>query len=219
MQFLNKALIELKHGQTLLFEGDSLTSRLSSPAHDTWPYLRLLNWQRTYADVIEEWLFCNLPEFGFQFRNSAVAGSSMGEILARFDINVPVIRPDWIIMTTMCNDGARGVTQSQFRHELLSYANSAYELCGVRLFIIGNFPALDNRNLAEYYTTAREVLTETHGVWFDIGEPLRAKEQTLTNINPVHTIFSDGEVHFNEVGNQIIAFLVLEAMGVLRLPH
>ena len=52
----------LRPGQCIVFDGDSLTSRRMRPSLDTWPYLRLMNWERTYADRVAEWLFCNRPD-------------------------------------------------------------------------------------------------------------------------------------------------------------
>ena len=129
----------ISQGQTILFEGDSLTSRNSPPAHDTWPFLRLMNWDRTYADVIQEWLFANRPELDLKFRNSAVGGSSAGQILGRFDAIVPAVRPNWTIMTTAHNDAARKIPLEQFRNELSACASKARETCGARLFITGGF--------------------------------------------------------------------------------
>jgi lysophospholipase L1-like esterase len=215
----------IEKGQTILFEGDSLTSRLTPPAHDNWPFLRLMSWHRTYADIMQEWLFCNRPELDLKFRNSAVGGSSAGEILARFDLIVPVVRPNWIIMTTAHNDVARQVPLDQFHRELTTYSTRARQTCGARLAVIGGFlpcPTLPAESMllrpemADYYRTARQAAESTGGVWLDIGPSLLAKATLLYQQHPLHTIYSDGG-HFNEVGNQIVAFLVLEAMGMLRM--
>jgi lysophospholipase L1-like esterase len=218
-------MVQVKQGQTLLFEGDSMTSRLAPPAHDNWPFLRLMHWHRSYADIMQEWLFCNRPELDLKFRNSAVGGSSAGQILARFDAVVPVVRPDWIIMTTAHNDAAREIPLPQFREELTTYATRARDLCGARLFIVGGFAPCPGSpadhverwpRLGGYYGVAREVAEAQQGAWLDLSEPLLAKTQALHRQCELHTIYSDG-VHYNEVGNQIVAFLILEAMGLLSL--
>ena len=45
-------------GQTIAFDGDSLTFRGTDTRH-SWSYLRLNRWQETWADVVEDWFFCN----------------------------------------------------------------------------------------------------------------------------------------------------------------
>ena len=46
--------ILLRRGQMIVFDGDSLTRRCGPPSYDNWPYLRLMNWQDSYADRVAE---------------------------------------------------------------------------------------------------------------------------------------------------------------------
>ncbi|MCW8132850.1 MAG: hypothetical protein KIS92_21060, partial [Planctomycetota bacterium] len=96
-----------KRGDTIVFEGDSLTNRRRNPAMDTWPYLELMNWKRTYADEIARLLFCWRPDLRLNFRNAGVGGSSCREVENRWEKMVRPLKPNWIVMTLGGNDAAR----------------------------------------------------------------------------------------------------------------
>src|SRR5512146_2150541 len=111
----------LRVGQTVVFEGDSLTSRRTPPCLDDWPYLRLSNWQRTYAEEVAEWLFCNRPDLRLTFHTAAVGGSSCVELRERYEQRVKPLRPAWVILTLGGNDSARKVPLGEFRRTLDEY--------------------------------------------------------------------------------------------------
>lgn len=222
---MNPSHCLLQPGQTILFEGDSLTSRRVRPALDTWPFARLLNWDRTYADEVAGWLFCNRPDLNLQFRNNAVSGSNIRDLLGRFDAIVPVVKPAWIILTIGNNDPHQTISLEEFAAGFEQYCRRAREASGARaMFLGGRRPApLNTPAAAEqfaksvpYHDRARAILAAHEGVFVDIGTPLTEKLGQLQRQHPLHTIYSDGS-HLNAVGSLIVTTQVLAALGVYRL--
>ncbi len=112
----------VQRGQTILFDGDSLTSRRTPPSLDTWPYLEIMNWRITYADEVSRLLFCLRPDLKLTFHNAAVGGSTCRGLLRRFDDFVLPHRPDWVILTLGGNDARIGVPMPEFKQNKIRSA-------------------------------------------------------------------------------------------------
>ncbi len=205
----------LRPRQIVLFEGDSITNRRMQPALDPWPFLRLANWDRTYADDVAEWLFANRPDLALTFHNNGVGGSTIRDLLARFAI-VPKLKPAWIILTIGNNDPHHGVTVKEFAASFAEYCRRAQEVCGARvMFLGGRRPA--RAKSGPYHQQARQLVAAQRGVFVDIGRALTTRQKLLQQQHELHTVFSDG-AHLNAVGNLIVATQVLTALGVMVLP-
>jgi lysophospholipase L1-like esterase len=212
----------LKKGQTIVFEGDSLTSRRRGRTLDTWAFLRMMNWQETYADEVERLLFCLRPELNLTFRNAAVGGSICRGMLDRLEPIVLPLAPDWVICTIGGNDAAREIPVAEFRKALSAYAERLRDECGGRMAFVSGFkpcpngPAGIKERYARrpyYYRAQREVAEDYDGLFVDAGTPLQRKARTLYKQSDAHTVYSDGG-HFNSVGNLIIAAEVIGALGI-----
>ncbi|NLF38354.1 hypothetical protein GX586_02845 [bacterium] len=211
----------LKPGQTIMFDGDSLTSRRMPPCLDTWPFLRLANWHISYAELVQEWLFCNKPDLRLTFRNAAVGGSSCRNLLDRLDSMVMPCKPDWVVFSIAGNDAAQNIPAAEFREKLLKYCTQLKKAHGTRFLFLGGFDkpfGSIKKSIAkrrQNYAIARDIMKQVGGIYFDIGIPMKKKADLLLKQSPYHTIISDA--HFNLLGNHIIAGLVLEALGVISI--
>jgi lysophospholipase L1-like esterase len=212
----------LRPGQTILFDGDSLTNRRRPGSMDTWPFLDMMNWRDTYADEIERLLFCLRPDLRLSFRNVGIGGQSCRELAARFDDHVAPYKPDWIIMTLGGNDSAREIPMAEFREKMGAYVRRAREEWGGRVVFVGGFKACPDApegseeryaRRAPYYRAERDIARRHGGLYVDAGTPLQRKARALYKQSTAHTIYSDGG-HFNSVGSLIIAAEVLHALGV-----
>jgi lysophospholipase L1-like esterase len=212
----------LKAGQSILFDGDSLTSRRRAGSMDTWPLLDLMNWRDSYADEIARLLFCLRPDLRLSFRNVAIGGQSCRELAARFDEHVVPHKPDWVIMTLGGNDAARAIPPAEFKEKMDAYARRALAEWGGRTVFLGGFRACpgapegsDERYAARapYYRAERDIARRHGGLYVDVGTPLQRKARALYRQSSYHTVYSDGG-HFNAVGNLIIAAEALRALGV-----
>jgi len=213
----------LQPGQTVAFDGDSLTCRRQPPALDTWPFLQLMNWRDTYAEHVSQWLFCVRPELNLTFRNVAVGGSSCRELLDRLDGQLLPLRPDWVILTVGANDQAREIPLEEFGRSMRRYAGAIAEASGGRCLFVGGFQACPHApdhmgaRCAEqqpYYRELAAVAAEHDGIYLDAGSELHRKAEVLYEQSSAHTVYSDG-CHFNAVGSRIVAAEVLRALGAV----
>lgn len=210
-------------GQLIVFEGDSATSRRQGPTGSTWPYLRLMGWDRTWADHVEELLFCWCPELALRFANNARGGSTAVAVAERID-TVLALRPDWVIATTGGNDARRGVDPAVYRATWRSYAQRLQAECGTRVVLLGtwSFPAdrpekMQPEAIAPYWRTAADLAAELPCLdFFDLSAGITAKAEALRAQWAGHTVFSGPDGHYNEVGARIIAGEILRRFGVLR---
>ena len=214
----------LKHNEVIVFDGDSLTARRMGPSLNSWPYLRLSNWDRQYPEMVDEWLFCNRPDLAVTCKVAAIGGSTCKDRLERFDTMVRPHKPSLVIFTVGSNDDAQGVTTATFSAQLTDYVRRVQDLGGQVLYISGmkacpnldaeSARALDARQ--KFYQNGMDAVLSLQGQILDIGDIMKTKAEALVKLYPGHTVYSDG-LHLNAIGNQIIATLVLEKLGVLSL--
>jgi len=191
----------IRENQTIFCEGDSLTSRIAPPHNSTWPYLRLMNWTRTWADHFEELVFAWHTGLNLRTTNSAVGGSNIKGMLARLETHVLPHRPDWIVATIGNNDPNQGIALEEFETLAREYARKA----GCKILFLGGFI----EKSAAYYEVLRRVAEETGNHYLDAGGALQERQALLKKQCEIHTVYSDG-AHLNELGALIIAGEVLD---------
>lgn len=212
----------LQPDSILVFEGDSLTRRDMLPSADDWPLLRMNNWHRSYAELTDEWIFAHRPDLRIKCRHAAIGGSSIEELHARYESQIKPHRPAWIVFTLGTNDSARQIPLVTFESELARYLSTVARDAGTRCLYVGGLqpmPGLDAENISAisrsqpYSKSAARLVREAGGLAPEIGEALRIKAEQHYAASPFHTFYADG-LHFNALGNRVIAGLVLEALGV-----
>ena len=212
----------LKPGQSVVFEGDSMTRRSMMPSSDNWPLLRMNNWHRSYAELVEEWIFAHRPDLNIKCRHAAIGGSAVTDLHARYETQVKPQRPGWIIFTIGSNDCARGCSPADFESGLARYIEAAQRDSGARFLYAGDFEPMPG--LAEesrehvarakpYFEIARRLVIGSGGLAPGIGAALRAKAELHFAQSNFHSYYGDG-VHLGALGNHVLAGLVLEALGV-----
>jgi len=213
-------------GSTILFEGDSLTAFRVPPCLDTWAWQRLSASHYGYPEKVGDWVFCQRPDLNLSCRIGAVGGSIMADVAQRCATVTEVVKPGIVVMTIGSNDAARAIPLPEFRKQVESYARRLHECCGGRILYLGNIVACpgategsgEKRAAAKpYYDAVSEVVTAHQGLAVDLGAVLLAKSTVLVRQYSGHTIYHDGG-HFNAVGNEIIAGVVLRALGLMQTP-
>jgi len=214
----------LKPGQSLVFDGDSLTSRRAPPNLDTWPFLRLMNWHWTWAEFCSELLFCWRPDLNLKFHVAAVGGSNCRDLAERFDRAVLPHKPDWVLLTLGGNDANQGIPLAEFRKTMSGYTRRVKDECGGQVAFVAGFQPCPhcpeekektNAKRQRYYRALKKIARGEGALYIDVGSALRAKAEMLYRQACCHTVYSDGG-HYNSVGNIIIAGEVLRAFGATR---
>lgn len=211
------------HGDVLVFEGDSMTRRAVAPMASNWPLLRMNQWNHSWADIVSEWLFAMLPELNLKTLNGAIGGSTVDQVTERYATNVAPRKPAWIFLTLGTNDARVQMPLAGFREKLAAYIGRAAEDAGTRCFFVGGFPPLPGladdqlerlRRAQDYFSAAREVVAASGGLAPDLGPSLRAKAESHYAASVMHAYYADG-VHYNALGNTVLAGLVLERLGAV----
>jgi lysophospholipase L1-like esterase len=210
-----------KPGQTIAFEGDSHTSRSGDERH-SWSYLRLNNWDQTWPNVVEDWYFCNKPQLELKFRNTGIGGSTVEELLARYDRTIAKIKPNWVFLTTTSNDSRR-LTLEAYEQGLETYARKLRDDFKARIIIVDLYDkALWKADTEEdakrqlFMTAARKILAKYDGLYVDVSKALAANATAIKKGWEGHTVMADGG-HLNAVGAQMVGIQVLQAIGALTI--
>ncbi len=219
-------MITFTQNQTLVFDGDSLTALRAGPTLDQWPWLRISNNHRSWADVMSELLFAWKPELNLCFRTAAVGGSTCLDVEKRFERTIAEIKPDWVFMTLASNDCRREIPPDKFETVLREYARKINVWRGQLVFLHNIQPcagaSADSILKADakrpYYQVQEKLAAVTENIHLiDVGTPLKAKADALWRQHEGHSVYSDGS-HFSHLGAMIIAGEVLKACGILADP-
>ena len=197
---------------TLLFEGDSLTSGLGNNCG------RLLGWDKTWAHLLDEWLFAHRADWQLECKNLAVGGSTAQTMLQRVGPAVAV-KPQVALFTVGTNDGILGVPVGTFASQLDQWCGQL-RAAGCRdLVHVAGFPVCPNADddtarvlvaCEPYWQAARRVLENHGGRQTDVGPYLLSRSRALDARWHPHTVYSHG-VHYNAIGNELILGAVLSS--------
>jgi lysophospholipase L1-like esterase len=213
-------------GSTLLFEGDSLTAFRVKPCLDTWAWQRLTGAHYGYPEKVGDWIFCQRPDLNLSCRIGAIGGAILADVVERFPTITAPLKPAIVVMTIGANDVNRKVPLPAFRAQAEEYCGRLRDLCGGKVLYLGNIQAAHGasdqtvacRLASQPYQNAMAAVVEAHGgLAVDLGTVLVRKAEALAKLWSGHTIYHDGG-HFNPVGNEIVAGVVLRALGLMTTP-
>jgi lysophospholipase L1-like esterase len=213
MPTLAPAALRPRRGWSIVFEGDSQTNRRTPPSLDTWPYLELMNWRRTWADEFSRLVFCWRPELRLKLHNAAVGGSNVNGLLERIERMVEPHEPDLLLVTIGNNDPFQNVPLDEFTDKLRGYVRRLARR-GCRVGFLGNYPGEAKVQRKKPYQAAIRRIAVAEGCGFlDVGRPLVATLREIQRQWDGHTIYSDG-THLNAVGATVVAGAVLGWLGL-----
>jgi lysophospholipase L1-like esterase len=188
--------------------------------------MRLTGAHYGYPDKVGDWIFCNRPDLNLTLHTGAIGGSILGDVLERFPTITAAFKPAIVVMTIGSNDAARQVPLADFRTQAETYCSRLRDLCGGKVVYLGNLLAahgasadgvMRRQNAKPYYQAMGEVVEAHGGLHVDLGTVLVRKAEALAKLWAGHTIYHDGG-HFNPVGNEIVAGVVLRALGLMTTP-
>lgn len=218
---MSELKLNLGDYKRILFEGDSMTDRSKT----RWPFLRMMNWDLSWADIFEETVFCWKPEEDIAFGNTAVAGSNINDMTSRLDA-VRQFKPDLVMLTGGNNDCAQGVSEEEFEAKFRKYIDELNAI-GAKVLAIAGVELCPNvnDNLGEgtfekwgmkkpYHDAMKRIAEETGNYYFNIGPGLKKATEAINAKHPIHSIYSDAG-HLNEVGARVFCGEILKLFGVL----
>jgi lysophospholipase L1-like esterase len=206
--------VPLQAQDRVLFEGDSLTDGLKNN------YARQMGWDKTWAHRVDEWLFTHRPELNLECKNLAVGGNSTRNLLARVEASAE-FKPTVVLFTIGTNDAIIGLSLDEFRANLTAWCDRL-QAVGCRTFIhVGGFPLCPNvdaetqavlERCKPYWIVAKQVVEAHGGFQIEVAPYVLPRAVALDRKWKQHTIYSSG-VHYNALGNELIAGSVLTRMG------
>ncbi|MBC2595192.1 SGNH/GDSL hydrolase family protein [Ruficoccus amylovorans] len=85
-------------GQTILFQGDSITDALRDKETN------LADMGRGYASMAAAWLGASRPELGLSFINRGMSGNRITDLVERWQKDCLELKPDWVSVLIGLND-------------------------------------------------------------------------------------------------------------------
>ena len=205
--------------QRIVVEGDSLNQR----GPETWPFLRIVGWDRSWADTMAEWFFVLRPDLNLNITNVAVGGSTIDAITERYERTVQPKKPDWVMLSLGTNDANRRFDHKEVREKVAAYCQRLREDSGGRVIYIpmpaidGEMPAEEakafNQRRKRMYKNIAKVITEHDGVVLDFDAAFRKKARLLRKqAAEYHKMYGDG-CHFSELGNRLLCGEICAELG------
>lgn len=84
-------------GQTVLFQGDSITDAGRSRDHSD-------QLGSGYANLVAAWFGMLYPELGVRFLNRGISGNRVSDLQARWQVDCLDLKPDWVSIMIGIND-------------------------------------------------------------------------------------------------------------------
>lgn len=208
-----------KPKQSIVFEGDSLCRR----GPETWPYLRIVGWNNSWADQMAEMFFVLRPDLQLSMINIGVGGSCIYDIEKRYEAKVQPRKPAWVFLSLGTNDANRQIPLADLKQRLTNYAQRLKKDSGGKIMYIRMPDIADemeaeqrkafNTRRRKYFKAIASVVEAHDGIIADIDKPFRAKAKLLRKQAPdFHQLYGDG-CHFSELGNRLLCGEILRSIG------
>ena len=217
--------LKFEKGQSVVFDGDSMTSRRRRSDGGTWPFIQLMGWDQTWADVFGQLVFCWQPELELKFSNSAIGGSNSRDILERID-RVTACKPQWVMLTIGGNDASSKIPLDEFQKNIQTYCDKLNQEGAKVVFMINDYcpseaekrypgKIVHYQERVPYLDKIKEIASKHELVtYIDISDFMKSRIESLLAQSSEHSVLSDGG-HYNNVGATIFAGSVLSAFNVL----
>jgi lysophospholipase L1-like esterase len=199
--------------------GDSITQGGEQPGGYVW--------------LVRHYLAAMYPNHPIEVINAGISGHKSNDMLARYQRDVLDKRPDMVTISVGVNDvwhgfmdnhpagdGPRGIPLKDYRTNVEAMIDGA-EKAGARVVILSatvireTLDGPENRKAEPYNRTLRELAAKHHALYVDYQRPFRALiTDYRANTNSADLVLTVDGVHMNPLGNRVMAFTLLKALGV-----
>ena len=187
------------------------------------------------------WLYymTHFPQMRLWMANCGVGGDTAKEILARFDDDVLTKEPTVLTFTFGMNDTGyyeyNGADSADFARRKFEEAIRQFALCeeklkslkGVRTVMIGTSPydqtstfnddifARKNDNMQRIIAVQKEAAKRNGWEFLDFNAPMVALNTQQQQTEPAFTIIGNDRIHPDNDGHMVMAYLFLQAQGMV----
>ena len=210
-------------GSLVVFLGDSITH------------------QGLYTQYLENFFYTRYPELGIRFRNAGVAGDSISDALARFDVDVASHSPDYVTVLFGMNDGRYEDYDAAIFAEFQSNLKQLLD----RIESVGATPIVLSPTMFDHEVTrlrkndlewrfrdkeisgSYNALMSLFGAWswdesrrrgnafVNLWAPLNSYTDLGRRVDPKFTLIGDA-IHPQPSGQVVMAYEILMQLGVER---
>ena len=187
------------------------------------------------------WLYymTHFPQMRLWMANCGVGGDTAKEILARMDDDVLAKQPTVLTFTFGMNDSGyyeyNSADSADFARRKLEDATQWFARCeeklkevkGVRMVMIGTSPydqtstfnddifARKNDNMQRIIAVQKEAAKRNGWEFLDLNAPMVALNKQQQQSDPAFTIIGSDRVHPDNDGHMVMAYLFLQAQGMV----
>jgi lysophospholipase L1-like esterase len=199
--------------------GDSITAGGEQPGGYVW--------------LVRRYLAAMYPNHPIEVINAGISGHKSNDMLARFQRDVLDKKPDMVTISVGVNDvwhgfmdnhpagdGPRGIPLPAYRKNVEAMIDGA-EKAGARVVILSatvikeTLDGPENRKAEPYNRTLRDLAAKHHALFVDYQKPFRALiSDYRAGTNSGDLVLTVDGVHMNPLGNRVMAFTLLKALGV-----
>jgi len=207
-----------KDGDCIVFLGDSITG------------------QCLFTQYVETYFYTRYPSIRLKFHNAGVSGDTVANALARFDRDVALYRPKYVMVLLGMNDGAaKGFDEKLFdvyRNDIKSLVKKVRDIKATPILIAPTMydsyaakasPKPDSRGRGGYYNGVlalygswlRDLAFEEGLGFVDLHGPLNQFAYQARKTDRKFTFVPDG-IHPDPNGQIIMAYSLIADLGLSR---
>lgn len=200
----------IKHGEKIVFWGDSLTQRTDLKESALPAERYRLDYAESYVDILVKRLLVHFPTLEFSFYNKGVGGDTVFHLLERYHSDVLSLCPTRVILWIGQND-AKNFDACRFEQGLrcLMQWFSQDHISVVTLSTSAHRDNEKMKSLEQADHIIKKVSDEFHVDFVDIKTPMmQVMEYNKTTPHPIE-LFTQGS-HLSELGNILVADSVFD---------
>ncbi|RAU98103.1 GDSL-type esterase/lipase family protein [Paenibacillus sp. YN15] len=200
----------------IVFFGDSLTRRSGIKDAARLAQRYALDYCESYVDVLLKKMLVRYPGLEVEAYNKGAGGNTAVDLLNRVHRDILKLTPDWVVLFIGQNDAQQGFTVAEYTANLTKLLDLFQEQ-GIQVLQLSTTPCPNpqrenvNMLLDAYDAVIQELSSRYGNLYVDVKRQFKhIREYNQSAASPVN-LFNQG-CHFSELGNMLLAELVLDAM-------
>lgn len=191
-----------------------------------------------YVGLLRSTLAALYPTQHIEVINAGISGHKSTDMQARFQTDVIDRKPDLVTISVGVNDVwhayrdfAHGVDHPKgdlpngvplpLYRETVTAMVAAAQAAGIRVVLVSptiiyeNLQSVENRRLEEYVAAMQQIAREKSCIFVDLNRPFRRIiGEYQAHAGTGYKLLTVDGVHMNDAGNRVMAYVILQGLGV-----
>lgn len=206
----------IEKNSKIVFFGDSLTRRSWMKDTSTIAKRYALDYCESYVDILLKKILVRYPELEIEAYSRGVGGDTTADLLKRVEEDVLNLNPDWVVLFIGQNDAQKGYSLEEYQSNLIKLLE-LFKHHNIQVIQLSTTPCPDpekewaDKMLDKFDNSIAELSAHYGTIYVDVKKQFKhIKDHNRGDTPSVH-VFNEG-CHFSELGNILVAELVLDAM-------